>query len=252
MPNKKLHIGYARLNEKALNNYLKGKSFMIKALDQDNESNQIVKLQYKAKKNLTKLNKNLAMNKGVRVNPEELEDLEVHSGNGLFDSLKKITSNPIAKTVLKAAMPIASNLASQQVKNLTGSDALAGVSKNLMNEGTKELTGSGFNFNDILKSKVTKSIVKAAMPIASNLVSQQVKNLTGSDALAGVSKNLMNEGSKELVGNGFKNKRGGSMNPLGGSLNPNQFVGISYNSPDFSNPSERMAYVRSHRKNNVM
>ena len=253
MPNKKLHIGYARLNEKALNNYLKGKSFMIKPSDQEDESNQVVKLQYKAKKNLTKLNKNLAMNKGVRVNPEELEDLEVHSGNGLFDSLKRVTSNPIAKTVLKAAMPIASNLVSQQVKNLTGSDALAGVSKNLMNEGSKELVGSGFNFNDILKSKITKNIVKAAMPIASNLVSQQVKNLTGSDALAGVSKNLMNEGSKELVGSGFRSKRGGSFQPLGGSLtNPNQFVGISYNSPDFSNPSERMAYVRSHRKNNVM
>jgi hypothetical protein len=88
------------------------------------------------------------------------------------------------------------------------------------------------------------------MPIASNIVSQQVKNLIGSDALAGVSKNLIQESSKELVGNGFKNKRGGSMNPLGGSLNPNQFVGISYNSPDFSNPSERMTYVRSHRKNN--
>jgi hypothetical protein len=118
-----------------------------------------------------------------------------------------------------------------------------------MREGTNELTsGSGFNFNDILRSKITKNIVKAAMPIASNLVSQQVKNVTGSDALASVSKNLMNEGSKELVGNGLR--RGGSMNPLGGSLNQNQFVGISYNSPDFSNPSERMMYVRSHKKNN--
>jgi hypothetical protein len=191
------------------------------------------------------------MGKGVRINPDELEDMQIHSGDGLFDSLKKITSNPIAKTVLKAAMPIASNLVSQQVKNLTGSDALAGVSKNLMNEGSKELVGSGFNFNDILKSKITKNIVKAAMPIASNLVSQQVKNLTGSDALAGVSKNLMNEGSKELVGSGFRGKRGGSFQPLGGSLtNQNQFVGISYNSPDFSNPSERMAYVRSHRRSN--
>jgi hypothetical protein len=71
--------------------------------------------------------------------------------------------------------------------------------------------------------------------------------------LAGVSKNLMNEGSKELVGSGFKKKLGGSFAPLsGGSLNPNQFVGISYNSPDFSNPSERMAYVRSHRRGVVM
>jgi hypothetical protein len=250
--NKKLHIGYARLSEKSLNNFLKGKSFMIKPSDQEDEDNTVVKLQYKAKKNLSKLNKNLSMGKGVRVNPDELEDMQIHSGDGPFDSLKKITSNPIAKTVLKAVMPIASNLVSQQVKNLTGSDALANASKNIIKEGSQELTsGSGFNFNDILKSKITKGIVKAAMPIASNLVSQQEKNLTGSDALAGVSKNLMNESSKELVGNGFKNKRGGSALPLGGSLiNPNQFVGISYNSPDFSNPSERMAYVRSHRRSN--
>jgi hypothetical protein len=254
MPNKKLHIGYARLNKKSLNNYLKGKSFMIKPVDQEDESNQVVKLQYKAKKNLTKLNKNLAMNKGVVVKPDELEDMEIHSGNGLFDSLKKISSNPIAKTVLKTAMPIASNLASQQVKNLTGSDALANASKNLMNQGTSELTsGSGFNFNDILKSKITKNIVKAAMPIASNQVSQQVKNLTGSNALAGVSKNLMNEGVREMTsGSGFKNKQGGSFAPLsGGSLtNPNQFLGISHNSPDFSNANQRMAYVRSHRRSN--
>jgi len=88
---KKLHIGYLRLSEKSLDNYLKGKSFMIKPTDQEDESNQVVKLQYKAKKNLTKLNKNLSFGKGVRINPDELEDMQIQSGNGLFDSLKKIT-----------------------------------------------------------------------------------------------------------------------------------------------------------------
>ena len=189
MPNKKLHIGYARLNEKSLNNFLKGKSFMIKPSDQEDESNQVVKLQYKAKKNLTKLNKNLSMNKGVRVNPDELEDMEIHSGNGLFDSLK-----------------------------------------------------------GVMNSKITKGIVKAALPTVASLASQQVKNLTGSDVASNITKSLINESGRELTGSGFRSKRGGSMNPLGGSLNPNQFVGISYNSPDFSNPSESMAYVRSHRK----
>jgi hypothetical protein len=115
-------------------------------------------------------------------------------------------------------MPIASNLVSQQIKSYTGSDALVNASKSLMKDGTTELTsGSGFNFNNILKSKITKSIVKAALPIASNLVSQQVKAYTGSDALAGVSKNLINEGGKELTsGSGFKSKRGGSFATLGG------------------------------------
>ena len=113
-------------------------------------------------------------------------------------------------------------------------------------------SGSGFNFNNILKSKITKGIVKAALPTIANIASNQVKNYTGSDALASVSKNLINEGGKEAVGSGFKSKRGGSMNPLGGSLSSNQFVGIGSNCPSFSNPSERMAYVRSHRKNGVV
>jgi len=251
MPNKKLHIGYAKLNEKSLNNYLKGKSFMIKPVDQKDESNQVVKLSYKAKKNLTKLNKNLSMNKGVRVNHDELEDMENHSGNGLFDSLKGVMNNKITKSIVKAALPTVASLASQQVKNLTGSDAASNITKSLINEGGKEMTGSGFNFNDIMKSKFTKGIVKAALPTVASLASQQVKNLTGSDAASNITKSLINEGSKELVGSGFKSKRGGSALPLGGSLtNPNQFVGISYNSPDFSNPSERMAFVRSHRRSN--
>ena len=104
--------------KKNLDNYLKGKSFTVKPLDQEDESNTVVKLHYKAKKNLSKLNKNLSTGKGVRIHPDELEDMQIHSGNGIFDSLKKITSNPIAKTVLKAAMPIASNLVSQQVKKI--------------------------------------------------------------------------------------------------------------------------------------
>ncbi len=75
--------------------------------------------------------------------------------------------------------------------------------------------------------------------------------MTGSNLAGNMTKSLITEGSKEMTGNGFKSKRGGSALPLGGSLtNPNQFVGISYNSPNFSNPSERMAYVRSHRRSN--
>ena len=66
-----------------------------------------------------------------------------------------------------------------------------------------------------------------------------------------LTKTLVNEGSKQAVGNGFKSKRGGSFAPIGGSINANnQYLGIGYNSPSFSNPSERMAYVRSHRGSN--
>jgi hypothetical protein len=80
----KSHIGYTRLSKKNLDNYLKGKSFTVRPSDQEDEDNTVVKLQYKTKKNLSKLNKNLSMGKGVRINPDELEDLEIHSGNGLL------------------------------------------------------------------------------------------------------------------------------------------------------------------------
>jgi hypothetical protein len=45
---------------------MKSKSFTITPSSQDNEDNTVVKLIFKAKKNLTKLNKNLSMNKGTR------------------------------------------------------------------------------------------------------------------------------------------------------------------------------------------
>ena len=249
---KKEHVGYTRLSKKQLDNYVKGKSFTVKPVDHENEDNTVVKLHFKAKKNLSKLNKNLSLGKGVRVNPDELEDMHVHSGNGIFDSIKKITSNPIAKTVLKAALPTIANIASNQVKNYTGSDAASNITKSLINEGAKEATGNGFNFGSIMNSKLTKGIVKAVAPQVGNIVGQQVKNLTGSDMASNLTKTLINEGAKEAVGNGFKSKRGGSFAPLGGSLSSNQFVGIGSNCPSFSNPSERMAYVRSHRKNGVV
>ena len=220
-----------RLNEKQMKAYHNDKTFTLKPSDITDLSNHEIRLHFNAKKHINRLTKNFNKGSGTRISPNDLIDVKVKMGNGMFDSLKKVMSNPITQSVLKAAMPIATNLVGQQVKNLTGSDALSNASKSLLKDGTNELTsGSGFNFNDIMKSKITKSIVKAALPIASNLVGQQVKNLTGSDALAGVSKSLLNEGGKELTSgsgvyklHGMKRvtKRGGSFLQLGGSVNEN-------------------------------
>jgi hypothetical protein len=255
MSNKKLHIGYARLNEKSLNNFLKGKSFMIKPSDQDNEDNTVVKLQYKAKKNLTKLNKNLSMQKGVRVNPDELEDMEIHSGDGLFDSLKGVMSSKLTKGVIKAVAPQVANIVGNQVQSLTGSNLAGNMTKSLITEGSREMTGNGIfdSMKGVMSSKLTKGVIKAVAPQVANIVGNQVQSLTGSNLAGNMTKSLITEGSREMTsGSGFKNKRGGSALPLGGSLNPNQFLGISHTSPDFSNVNQRMAYVRSHRRGVVM
>ena len=141
---KKSHIGYTRLSKKNLDNYLKGKSFTVKPLDQEDESNTVVKLHYKAKKNLSKLNKNLSTGKGVRIHPDELEEIYVHSGNGIFDSLKGVMNSKLTKGIVKAVAPQVGNIVGQQVKNLTGSDMASNLTKTLINEGAKEAVGNGF------------------------------------------------------------------------------------------------------------
>ena len=149
MPSKSAeHIAYTRLTDKHIENYLKNRSFTIKPSDHHDESNHVIKLHYKTKKNLSKLNRNLNSNiKGTRITPDDLHDMQIHDGNGFFDSIKKIASNPIAKSVIKAAIPIASNFAGQQVKNFTGSDAASNITKSLINESSKELTsGQGIKY----------------------------------------------------------------------------------------------------------
>ena len=250
---KKEHVGYTRLSKKQLDNYVKGKSFTVKPVDHENEDNTVVKLHFKAKKNLSKLNKNLSMGKGVRINPHEIEDMQMHTGNEMFDSLKGVMNSKLTKGIVKAVAPQVANIVGNQVKNLTGSDMAGNLTKSLINEGSKEVVGNGIfdSMKGVMNSKLTKGIVKAVAPQVANIVGNQVKNLTGSDMAGNLTKTLVNETGKELTGSGFRSKRGGSFLPLGGSINANnQYLGIGPNVPSFSNPSERMAYVRSHRKSN--
>jgi hypothetical protein len=202
---KKSHVGYTRLSKKHIDNYLKGKSFTVKPSDHDDETNTVVKLHYKAKKNLSKLDRNLKSKKGTRIDPEDVDDIEVHTGNGFFDSLKKVVSSPIMKDVVKAATPAISNIVGNQVAAMTGSQTAGDVTKSLINSGSNAYSGSGFNLGNAMHS----------------------------------------------IGMGInheKGKKGGSMNPLGGSISANQYTGIGPNVPSFSNPDDKMAYVRSCRK----
>ena len=140
---KKTHIGYTRLTKKHIDNYLKGKSFTVKPSDHADESNTVVKLHYKAKKNLTKLDRNLTNKKGTRIEPDDVDDIEVHTGNGFFDSLRKVVSSPIMKDVVKAATPAIANIVGNQVAAMTGSQTAGDVTKSLVNSGSNAYSGSG-------------------------------------------------------------------------------------------------------------
>jgi hypothetical protein len=62
--------------------------------------------------------------------------------------------------------------------------------------------GEGF-LSNVMKSKLTKGIVKAVAPQVGNIVGQQVKNLTGSDAAGNLTSSLIKQGSQEAFGNGL-------------------------------------------------
>ena len=262
------NIVTVRLNEKQMKAYHNDKTFTLKPSDITDLSNHEIRLHFNAKKHINRLTKNFNKGSGTRISPNDLVDVKIKMGNGMFDSLKNVVKNPIAQTVLKAAMPIATNLVGQQVKNLTGSDALANASKSLLKDGTNEMTkGSCFNFKSLMSNPITKTVVKAALPIAANLASQQVKNLTGSDALAGVSKSLINEGGKEVTGGSYRlhgmkrvTKKGGSFLQLGGSVNENvrlsqmdmmnNGIGLTSTAPHFSDPTpmqRKMSELRAMR-----
>ena len=263
------NIVTVRLNEKQMKAYHNGKTFTLKPSDITDLSNHEVRLHFSAKKHINRLTKNFNKGSGTRISPSDLMDVKVKTGDGIFDSIKNVMKNPIAQTVIKAAVPIASNLIGQQIKNFTGSDALANASKNLLKDGTNEMTkGSGFNFKSLMSNPITKTVVKAALPIAANLASQQIKNITGSDALAGVSKSLINEGGKEVTGGSYRlhgvkrvSKRGGSFLQLGGSIHQenvklanmdliNNGIGLTSTAPHFSDPTpmqRRMSELRAMR-----
>ena len=257
-----------RLNETQMKKYHEGKVFTLKASDINNLENHEVRLHFNAKKHLTRLVKNFNKGTGTRISPNDLIDVKLKTGNGMFDSLKGVMSSKLTKGIIKAVAPQVGNIVGQQVKNLTGSDMASNLTKTLINEGAKEATGGGFNFNDILKSKITKGIVKAVAPQVGNIVGQQVKNLTGSDMASNLTKTLINEGAKEATGSGYRlhgvkrvTKKGGSFLQLGGSIHNenvrlanmdmmNNGIGLTSTAPHFSDPTpmqRKMSELRAMR-----
>jgi hypothetical protein len=133
-----------RLNETQMKKYHEGKVFTLKASDINNLENHEVRLHFNAKKHLTRLIKNFHKGTGTRISPNDLIDVKVKMGNGMFDSLKGVMSSKLTKSIVKAVAPQVGNIVGQQVKNLTGSDMASNLTKTLINEGAKEATGSGY------------------------------------------------------------------------------------------------------------
>ena len=133
-----------RLNENQMKKYHEGKVFTLKASDINNLENHEVRLHFNAKKHLTRLVKNFNKGSGTRISPNDLVDVKVKTGDGMFDSIKGVMSSKLTKGIIKAVAPQVGNIVGQQVKNLTGSDMASNLTKTLINEGAKEATGGSY------------------------------------------------------------------------------------------------------------
>ena len=88
-----------RLNETQMKKYHEGKVFTLKASDINNLENHEVRLHFNAKKHLTRLIKNFNKGTGTRISPNDLIDVKVKTGDGMFDSLKGLMNSKLTKGI---------------------------------------------------------------------------------------------------------------------------------------------------------
>ena len=181
-----------RLNEFQMKKYHQEKVFALKASDINNLENHEVRLHFNAKKHLTRLIKNFNKGSGTRISPNDLVDIKVKMGNGVFDSLKGVMNSKLTKGIVKAVAPQVANIAATQIKNITNSDMAGNLTKTLINEGAKEAVGNGF-LSSVMKSNL------AVAPQVANIAATQIKNITNSDMASNLTKTLINEGAKEAT-----------------------------------------------------
>ena len=143
-----------RLNESQMKKYHQEKVFTLKASDINNLENHEVRLHFNAKKHLTRLIKNFNKGSGTRISPNDLVDIKVKMGNGMFDSLKGVMNSKLTKGIVKAVAPQVANIAANQIKNITGSDMAGNLTKTLINEGSKEVMGGSYRLHGM--NRVTK------------------------------------------------------------------------------------------------
>lgn len=213
------HSLIVRMHPHNLSKVGSGKSITLTPDDLDN-GEHVVRLIFTEKKHATKLLNNHSKIKATRINPEHIEDAElhqVHGGRSFWSSLRdvgskivdvgrKVVESPITKSVVKAATPIV---------------------KDFVKQGVADAVGSRTN------------------PIVGQLAGQVASNAVGS-----ASDNYTGSGVRRL----YKYPYGGSFAPLGSGIQELQ-SGTSLGGHNVAlraiNPTsmqERMAHVRSFRR----
>jgi hypothetical protein len=102
-----------------------------------------ITISFKDKRDYNKFIRNLRNNKGTVIHPKHL-----HMGEGFFDTLKNIANSSVAKDVVRAAGPAVTNLLSNGVAQVTGSQTAGKIVGDLgqagLNAYTNSPSGNGF------------------------------------------------------------------------------------------------------------
>ena len=107
-----------RLNEKQMKAYHNDKTFTLKPSDITDLSNHEIRLHFNAKKHINRLTKNFNKGSGTRISPNDLVDVKIKMGNGMFDSLKGVMNSKLTKGIVKAVAPQVGQIVGNQIKNI--------------------------------------------------------------------------------------------------------------------------------------
>ena len=251
------NVVQSKLSTAHLKKLIKGGTVTLTPSIHNNESNHDVQLVFKTKKHKNQLSNNLRKNKGTRIHIDNLDDIKVHNGNGIFDSIKIFFNNPMTKSIARMAAPYAGQITS----GLTGSP----IAGRLVNSGLNAYAGSGifdelrkvatkgYNFaKQIVAHPNTKKLIQKAAPYITDFVHKKTgSNFATEVAHKGlnhyITSGIANEAPEiEQTGSGIRRIARGQ-----GISSPNQYVGLggttgarSSNNP---NMHARMAMVRSHK-----
>lgn len=216
-----------RMNPHHLAKIGNGKTITLTPDDLDN-GEHVVKIIFREKKHATKLLNNHSKGKGTRLNPEHIEDAELHEIEGGRSFWNKIKS------------------AGQKAFDIGKTVVNSKITKGIVKEATP-----------ILKQGIVEGVSAAVGAKTNPVVGKVVGQAAG---------NAFENGSNKYTGSGVKRLQkypptGGSFGPLGGSFKPlgsgvqelqsGTSLGGTNVALKAANPTsiqERMAHVRSFRK----
>jgi hypothetical protein len=241
-----------RLDAKHINALAKGKTVTLNRAVHDG-GQQVAELSFKTAKHSNALSRSLGKGKGKRIKSEDLDDVKIMNGSGVWDSIKNVANSKITKGVAKALAPeVGKALAGSTGNPLVGAVATGAINA-YAGSGVKKRgrpSKSGGSFFQTLKA-VAKPVAKAVAPIAGKEVGRLVAQSTGNQTLGNIAGAVTNEGLKS-AGSGIKKnmarRTGGA---VGAVVEAQAYTGISpvnVAGNKFQTPAERMSWVRSHRK----